>query len=84
MDRGALRATVHWVPKELDRTWRLNNHHNKIEAKHRRWSGNCRFPHFPYLAHALHLLSFICLQLALQNPGAYHDIAEVFRWPKKR
>ena len=25
MDRGALRATVHWVAKELDTTERINN-----------------------------------------------------------
>ena len=34
MDRGALRATVHGVAKELDMTWWLNNNHNKIEAKY--------------------------------------------------
>ena len=30
MDRGACRAIVHGVAKELDITWRLNHHHHHI------------------------------------------------------
>ena len=30
MDRGARRATIHGVAKELDRTYQLNNNNNNV------------------------------------------------------
>ena len=84
MDRGALRATVHWVAKELDRTWWLNNNHNKIEAKHteggQEIAGSPISPTLPMLYVSSLSFAYNLLFRILE-----HIItAEVFRWPKKR